>query len=200
MYAMLTKICKFVKACYICQRTRVESLKNNPYHQRTPVGYSLMESLSVGIKFIPKGFDVLKYLLVMTCKITNFMLTIQLKEKTAQVLAEVLTHRVICTFGPPKLCTVDKESAFTCEVIQFIHLAMNCQLKIISPFNHGSLRPERQIQTIGKMLTKYFRWKGETWPLYPALAAYAVNTSASLTLLGLSSWTKLFKVQTLQML
>ena len=44
-------------------------------------------------------------------------------------MEEALIHRVICIFGLPKLLIVDKDSAFTREVIQFILRVINCQLK-----------------------------------------------------------------------
>ena len=49
----------------------------------------------------------------------------------------------------------------------------------MSLFNSGSLRTERQIQTIGKMIMKHLTGKEEIWPLYAAVAAYAMNIFAS---------------------
>ena len=150
---MLAKICMFVKACDICQKTKIKFLQHRPYPLRIPVDYSWIESLLVDIKFMPKGFDGLNYFLVANWKITNFILAILIEYKTAQVIGETLIHRVICMFGPLKII-VDKDSAFTGKVIYFILCAMNCQLKLISSFYHGSLGTKRQIQAIGKMMTK----------------------------------------------
>ena len=60
------------------------------------------ESLAVDIKFMPKGFHDFKYVLVATCKITNFILAIPIESGTAQVIVEALINRVICSFGPPQ--------------------------------------------------------------------------------------------------
>ena len=60
-YNILSKICMFVKACDICQGTKIKSIKidisNSGY-----LDYTLMESLTVGIKSMPKGSDDFKYL------------------------------------------------------------------------------------------------------------------------------------------
>ena len=80
-------------------------------------------------------------------------------------MAEAPVHTIICIFGPTKVLPVDKDSAFTGEVSQFILRAINCPLKLLSPFNHGSLRTERQVHTVGKMIAK-----GEMCPLYTAVA------------------------------
>ena len=46
-------------------------------------------------------------------------------------------------------------------------------MQIISPYNHGSSKAERQIRTISEMIVKKLEEKGDRWPLYAAIAAYA---------------------------
>ena len=61
---------------------------------------------------------------------------------------------------------------------------MKCTMQMISPWNHGRSKAERQIQTIGNMITKHLIGKGSTWPLYTSVVAYAMNTFASKALQG----------------
>ena len=56
---------------------------------------------------------------------------------------------------------------------------LNCKLKVISPFNHGSSKVERQIKTISDIIVKHLWDKGQMWPLFVTTAAYAMNTFAS---------------------
>ena len=65
-------------------------------------------------------------------------------------------------------------------------------MQIISPWNHGSSKAERQIQTIGNMISKHLTDKGSNWPLYAAISAYAMNTFASNALQGLSPFELVF--------
>ena len=65
-------------------------------------------------------------------------------------------------------------------------------MQIISPWNHGSSKAERQIQTIGNMINKHLSGKGSTWPLYAAISAYAMNTFASNAFQGLSPFELVF--------
>ena len=46
-------------------------------------GISTNGKFSVDIKFMPNGFDDLKYFLVATCKITNFVLSIPINSRSA---------------------------------------------------------------------------------------------------------------------
>ena len=65
-------------------------------------------------------------------------------------------------------------------------------MQIISPWNHGSSKAERQIQMIGNMINKHLLNKGESWPLYAAVSVYAMNAFASTALQGLSPFELVF--------
>ena len=65
---------------------------------------------------------------------------------------------------------------------------LNCQLKVISTYNHGSSKVERQIKTVSDIIVD----KGQMWPLFMTTAAYAMNTFASKALNGFSSFQLVF--------
>ena len=56
---------------------------------------------------------------------------------------------------------------------------LNCRLKVISPYNHGSSKCKRQIKIISEIIVKYLWDKGQMWPLFATTTAYAMNTFAS---------------------
>ena len=69
---------------------------------------------------------------------------------------------------------------------------LNCKLKVISPYNHGSSKVERQIKTISDIIVKHLWDKGQMWPLFATKAAYAMNTFASAALNGFSPFQLVF--------
>ena len=69
---------------------------------------------------------------------------------------------------------------------------INCRLKVISPYNHGSSKCERQMLTISEIIMKHLWDKGQIWPLFTTTAAYAMNTFASEALSGLSPFQLVF--------
>ena len=75
-----------------------EQASTTPKYQST---IYLIESLSVDIKLMSKEFGDFIYLLVIICKITNSILAIPIKSRTAQVITEALIHRPIYIFEPP---------------------------------------------------------------------------------------------------
>ena len=69
---------------------------------------------------------------------------------------------------------------------------LNCRLKVISPYNHGNSKVERQIKTVSDIIVKHLWDKGQMWPLFVTTAAYAMNTFASEALNGFSPFQLVF--------
>ena len=63
---------------------------------------------------------------------------------------------------------------------------------MISTYNHGSSKCERQTQMTSEIIMKHSWDKGQMWLLFATTAAYAMNTFASEALSGLSSFQLVF--------
>ena len=138
------------------------------------------------------GILYYEYLLIATCKKTNFVHAIPLQNRQTQTIADALLHRICFLTGPPTKLSIDQDSALTSQVIKELLTSLECTMQIISPWNHGSSKAERQIQTIGNMINKHLMQKGALWPLYAAVSVYAMNTFASTALQGLSLFELVF--------
>ena len=141
---------------------------------------------------MPTGIIYQEFLLIATCKKTNFVHAIPMQNRQIETIANTLLHRVCCLTGPPTKLSIDQDSALTSQVIKELLTSLECTMQIISPWNHGSSKAERQIQTIGNMINKHLTQKGASWPLYAAVSAYAMNTFASTALQGLSPFELVF--------
>ena len=151
-----------------------------------------MQDLLIDIKTMPQAFRGYHLLLVITCDQTSFTIAVPLRDRTAQTVAEAMIYRVIYLFGPPRQIICDESTEFSSAIIQAILCKLNCRLKVISPYNHGSSKCERQIQMISEIIMKHLWDKGQMWPLFTMTAAYAMNTFASEALSGLSLFQLVF--------
>ena len=70
--------------------------------------------------------------------------------------------------------------------MKYICQTLGIRLKTISLYNHGSLKIERHIRTISKMISKKLTDTGQMWICYLQTCAYAYNVFASSALNGLS--------------
>ena len=120
-------------------------MKNRPIYGRIPVDYAPMQDLSIDIKTMPQMFGEYHLLLVIRCDQTNFTIAVPLRDRTAQTIAEALIYRVIYLFGQPRQIISDEATELTSAIIQAILCMLNCRLKVISPYSHGSSKCKRQI-------------------------------------------------------
>ena len=192
IYNLMNKVKRYIEACHTCLKTKLKYMKNQPIYGRIPVDYVPMQDLSIDIKTMPQAFGEYHLLLAITCDQTNFTIAVPLRDSTAQMVAEALLYRVIYLFGPQRQIICDETTEFSSAIIQAILCMLNCRLKVISPYNHGSSKWERQIQMISKIIMKHLWDKGQTWPLFTTTAAYAMNTFASEALSGLSPFQLIF--------
>ena len=181
----MNKVKRYIEAWHTCLKTKPKYKKNRPVYGRVPIDYAAMQDLSINIKHMPMAFGGYQYLLVITCDQTNFMIVTPLRSRNAQSVAKALIYRVIYLFGPPRQIICD-------EAIQAILHMLNCKLKVISPYNHGSSKVERQIKTISDIIVKHLWDKGQMWPLFATTAAYVMNTFASEALNGFSPFQLVF--------
>ena len=145
IHNLMNKVKRYIEACHTCLKTKLKYTKNQPVYGRIPVDYSPMQDLSIDIKTMPQAFRGYHLLLVITCDQTNFMIAAPLRDRTAQMVAEALIYKVIYLFGPPRQIICDEATEFSSAIIQAIVCMLNCRLKVISPYNHGSSKCEGQI-------------------------------------------------------
>ena len=121
-----------------------------------------------------------------------FTIVTSLRSRDAQSVAEALIYKVINLFGPPRQIICNEAAEFTSHIVQAILHMLNCKPKVISPYNHGSSKAERQIKTVSDIIVKHLWDKGQMWPLFVTTAAYAMNTFASEALNGFSPFQFIF--------
>ena len=188
----MNKVKRYIEACHICLKTKPKYTKNRPVYGQIPVDYASMQDLSIDIKTMPQAFGGYCLLLVITYNQTNFTIAVPLRDRQTQTIAEALIYRVIYLFGPPRWIVCDEAAEFTLAIIQAILTMLNCRLKVISPYNHGSSKCKRQIKMISNIIVKHLWDKGQMWPLFTTTAAYPMNTFTSEALSSFSPFQLVF--------
>ena len=141
---------------------------------------------------MPQAFGGYHLLLVITCNQINFTIVVPLRDRQTQMIAETLIYRVIYLFSPPRQIVCNEAAEFTSAIIQAILTMLNCRLKVISLYNHGSSKCKRQIKMISDIIVKHLWDKGQMWPLFTTTEAYAMNTFTLEALSGFSPFQLVF--------
>ena len=192
IHNLMNKVKRYIEACHICLKTKPKYTRNRPIYGQIPVNYTPMQDLSIDIKTMPQAFGGYHLLLVITCDQKNFTIEVPLRDQQTQTIAEALIYRVIYLFSPTRWIVCDEAAEFTSAIIQAILTMLNCRLKVISPYNHGSSKCERQIKTTSDIIVKHLWDKGQMWPLFATTAVYAMNTFTSEALSGFSPFQLVF--------
>ena len=192
IHNLMNKVKRYIKACHTCLKMKPKYKKIRPIYGRVPIDYAPMQDLSIDIKHMSIAFSRYRYLLVITCNQTNLTIVTPLRNRDAKSVAEALIYRVIYLFGPPRQIICNEATEFTSHIVQAILHMLNCKLKVISPYSHGSSKVERQSKTVSDIIVKHLWDKGQMWPLFMTTAAYAMNTFASEALNGFSPFQLVF--------
>ena len=145
IHNLTNKVKRYIEACHTCLQIKPKYMKNRLVYGRIPVDYGPMQDLLTDIKTMPQAFGGYHLLLVITCDQTNFTIAVPLRDQTAQTVAEALIYRIIYLFRPPRQIICDESTEFSSAIIQAILCMLDCRLKVINPYNHGSSKCERQI-------------------------------------------------------
>ena len=153
-------------ACHVCQLARKPQEQNRAFVPRIPTQYVPMNYMSCDVKYMPKTREGYQYMIIFTCEITGYIVAAALKERTSQHLAEALLKYVVWQFGPPQVLIFDEDRAMSSTLLEYLYQKLQITPKVISPYNHGSLKTERYIRTISSMMMKYLQGTGDAWPTY----------------------------------
>ena len=192
IHNLMNKVKRYIEACHMCLKTKSKYTRNRPVYGQILIDYAPMQDLLIDIKTMSQAFGGYHLLLVITCDQTNFTIAVPLRDSQTQTIAEALIYRAIYLLGPPRQIVCDEAAEFTSAIVQAVLTMLNCRLKVISPYNHGSSKCERQIKTISEIIVKHLWDKGQMWPLFVMTAAYAMNTFASEALSGFSPFQLVF--------
>jgi hypothetical protein len=176
---MYATISTYVNCCFECMSRRPKGKDRAVYYPRIPLDYRPMARISADVKDMPLNSQGFHYILLCTCEVSNYVVGIPIPNTKAETIAEQLWHKIVCVFGPPKSLIIDEAKSLTSQVTTLLYKSLKIQPITISPYNHGSNKTERYIQTLNNMICKYLKEKGNTWPQYVTACCYAMNTFKS---------------------
>ena len=176
IHDLYQKISNYVATCHVCQRIKAENKDNRLYEKRIPVDYSPLRDLHADIKYMPIASNGCRYLLVVSCAITRYVITVPLIAIDAVTIAESILQRIVFIFGIPRSLIFDEDRALGSKIMKYMLKSLGTDLRFISAYNHGSSPVERHIGTISRLIQAKLAETGRSWHLYAQSAAFAFNT------------------------
>jgi len=181
IYKLFESCRNYVQCCVDCQTRMAKDKEAAAQYARIPYDFRPMSRISADVKYMPPSSQGYKFILVITCEVSNYIIGVPLVRANTTSIAEAILNRVVFQFGCPKMVIIDEDRALSSKVMMYIYTKLNIRSMVISPQNHGSLRTERYIKTLSEMLCKHMADRGRDWHLYVNACCYAHNTYVSPT-------------------
>ena len=167
----------YIISCHICQLFKGSKKFDRPLMRRFyDINTLTMTNISMDIKHMPPSKSPYKYILVLLCDISNFLVAMPMKKATAEEVCSILFDNFIAYYAVPKRIICDQDPAFMSSLCQWFFKAYGIQLITVSPTNHKSLQAEHGIKSLSNILMKHPSGLGDDWHLYTRPAMLTYNT------------------------
>ena len=131
---------------------------------------------------MPASKSPYKYILLLLCDISNFLVATPMKKATAEEVCSILFDNFMAYYAVPVRIIYYQDPAFMSSLCQWFFKAYGIQLVTVSPTNHKSLQAEHGIKSLSNILMKHLSGLGDNWHPYVRPAMLTYNTYNTPTL------------------
>ena len=165
----------YIVGCHTCQLFKNSKRFHRPLQKRTyDISQPALANVSMDIKYMPKSNRGYKYMIVILCEITNFLVTQPLKEVTASEVCRVLVEEFIAYFSTPVRIVCDQDPAFMSSLCRYCFQQYRIQILTVGVTNHKSLQAEHGIKSLSNLILTHLTGLGRDWHIYakPCMLTY----------------------------
>ena len=173
----------YKKSCHICHLFKGSKKFDRPLmRQFYDINTPTLTNISMDIKHMPPSKSPYKYILVLLCDISNFLVATPMKKATAEEVCSILFDNFMAYYAVPMRIICDQDPAFMSSLCQWFFKAYGIQLVTVSPTNHKSLQAEHGTKSLSNILMKHLSGLGDDWHLYarPAMPTYNTYNTPNL--------------------
>ena len=190
---MADYIRSYIVGCHICQLFKDGKRFARPFHCRMyDISVPALSKVSMDIKYMPASSDGSKFLLVIICEISNFLVTHAMKSLSATVVTHILVDYFISYFGAPTQLVCDQDPVFLATITQYCMSHFRMKLLTVSPTNHKSLMAEHGIKSLANLIKTHLTGLGQDWHFYAKPCMLAYNSYCTPNLANLSPFELVF--------
>ena len=165
----------YIVGCHTCQLFKNSKRFHRPLQKRTyDISQPALANVSMDIKYMPKSNKGYKYMIVILCEITNFLVTQSLKEVTASEVCRILVEEFIAYFSTPVRIVCDQDPAFMSSLCRYCFQQYKIQILTVGVTNHKSLQAEHGIKSLSNLILTHLTGLGRDWHIYakPCMLTY----------------------------
>ncbi len=164
----------YITGCHICQQFKKRKY-NRPFEQRVNINVPSLTKFSMDLKHMPQSRKGHKFILVIICEVSNYIITAALKRATAEAVCEALVEKVFGYFGTPTQIVSDLGSEFMSSVTRYMLAQYKIRWLSVGPTNHKSLMAEHGIKSIANIIMKHLSGMGQDWHIFLPFTMLSYN-------------------------
>ena len=109
----------YIISCHICQLFKGSKRFDRPLMRRFyDINTPTMTNISMDIKHMPPSKSPYKYILVLLCEISNFLVATPMKKATAEEVCSILFDNLMAYYAVPMKIICDQDLAFMSSLCQ----------------------------------------------------------------------------------
>ena len=175
----------YIVGCHTCQLFKNSKRFHRPFNKRVyDISQPALANVSMDIKYMPKSTKGYNYMLIILCEITNFLVTIPIKQATAPEVCKALIEEFIAYFSTPVRIVCDQDPAFMSSLCKYCFQQYKIQILTVSVTNHKSLQAEHGIKSLSNLIITHLSGLGADWPTYARPCMLTYNSYATPNLDG----------------
>ena len=152
----------YITRCHICQLLKAGPRFDRPYQKCININVPALTKISMDMKYMPAtpatSGKPWKYLLILLCEVSNFVVLSPLKSTTTPEVCKVIKHDFIARYGPPECIICDQDAAFTSILMAYFTRQYGIKLYTVSVHNDQSLLAEHGIKSLSSII-KYLMFQ-----------------------------------------
>ena len=118
----------YIISCHICQLFKGSKKFDRPLMRRFyDINTPTMTNISMDIKHMPPSKSPYKYILVLLCDISNFLVATPMKKATAEEVCSILFDNFMAYYAVPMRIICDQDPAFMSSLCQWFFKAYGIQ-------------------------------------------------------------------------
>ena len=119
----------YIISCHICQLFKGSKKFDRPLMRRFyDINTPTMTNISMDTKHMPPSKSPYKYILVLLCDISNFLVATPMKKATAEEVCSILFDNFMAYYAVPMRIICDQDPAFMSSLCQWFFKAYGIQL------------------------------------------------------------------------
>ena len=187
---MLADIYAYVKTCPVCQRRKVDTHRTRaplqPYG--VPEGFMQTVTSDVAGPLCPSGKAGSRFIIMFACAYSGLVLAFPAANHTAETVANLFVHEVCLKYGvTPKRFHSDRGTDYTSRLMGYVCKLMGTEKTLSVAYNPRSNGlSERNVGLLKDRLSCMLKGNPRRWADFVSWAAYAINSTPSAALGGLT--------------